>query len=187
MNKKRRTLLMIAAAILLLAIAGILVSPEVISLSPQPLELKSDSLHVLGVYWKLPLAGVHSLTLASNKLTVSGEYLPFLPFHSMRWVRQSIPPSLRANGLRPDNGWTTWSESDLIVSTAGKNVFWRSIMNLQTGQRFSYGIPFKDYYEILKFYHGSRDTSVAIFAFGKRGQDQKSIMGYILITKKVPQ
>ena len=178
---------MIATAILLLAIAGILVFPEVIPLSPQPLELKSDSLHVHGIYWKLPFAGVHSLTLASSKLTVSGEYLPFLPFHSMRWLSQSIPPSLRANGLRPDNGWTTWSESDVRVSTAGKNGFWRSIMNLQTGERFSYAIPFKDYYEILKFYHGSKDTSVAIFAFGKRGQDQQSLMGYILITNKVTQ
>lgn len=178
---------MIATAILMLAIAGIWVSPEVIPLSPQPLELKSDSLHVQGVYWKLPFAGVHSLTLASIKLTVSGKYLPFLPFHRMRWLSQSIPPPLRANGLSPDNGWTTWSESDLIVRTAGRNVFGRSIRNLQTGQRFSYAIPFKDYYEILKFYHGSGDTSVAIFAFGKRGQDQQSLMGYILITKKAPQ
>ena len=183
----RRSLFVIATAVVLLTVAGLLLHPEILSFSPHSLEVKSESLNVRGVYWKLPLACVDSLTLVSNKLTVQGKYLPLLGYYAMRAIRRSIPSVVRATELHPDNGWTTWTESDLTFGPAGRTIFWRSIVNRKTGQHFSFAIPFKDYFEILNFYHGPGDTSVAIFAFGKIGQDAQSLMGYILITNKVPK
>ena len=182
-----RESLLIASGAILFASAALLLYPEILSLSSRVLETESDSLEVRGVYWTLPLASVDSLTLVSNELTIKGKYLPFIRHSRLRQITRAIPPKLRAAELYPDRGWTTWFEGDVIRNIIGHSGFWRSVSNLHTHSRFSFAIPFKDYYQILKFYHGSGDTSVAIFAFGKHGQDEQSLMGYILITNRVPK
>jgi hypothetical protein len=186
--KVLRKLLMIVIAIVALACASLLMYSEILSFSPRPLDTESDSLDVCGVYWKLPLASVDTLTLLTNRLTVKGKYLPFLGGSlGLRRITRTIPPGLDATKLYPDSGWTTWYGGDVIRHFIGRNVFWWSIMNLHTGQQFSYAIPFKASCQILRFYHGSGDTSVAIFGFGRTSQDEQSLMGYVLITNRVQQ
>ncbi len=182
----RRRLPAIGTGLILLACAGLILYPEVLSLSFHPLETKSDSLDVSGVYWTLPLANVDSLSLISDKLTVTGKFLPFPGIFGEHRISRTIPRTLAVMKLRPDYGWTVWTVSDLVVNRAGKNIFWHSIMNLQTGKRFSFAVTSKDFYPDFRFYHGRGDTSVAIFAFAKSSQSEKNMMGYFLITGRTP-
>lgn len=181
----RYKLLVVAAVVLFLACAGMIFYPEVLSLSPHPLETKSDSLDVHGVYWTIPLANIDSLALISNKLTVTGRLQPLPELLGIHQISRSIPKTLFATRLQPDYGWTTWRVSDLVINHAGENIFWHSIMDLQTGKRFSFAVPSKDFYPIFQFYHGRGDTSVVTFAFAKSGRGEKSMMGYFLITDRV--
>lgn len=181
----RRTVPAVGVCVVLLVCAGLMLYPELLSLSPHPLDTKSNSLDVRGIYWTLPVANVDSLALVSNELTVTGKLLPFPGLLGKHQISRTIPGALFATKLQPDYGWTTWTVTDLIINPAGKNIFWHSIMDLQSGKRFAFAVKSKDFYPIFKFYHGRGDTSVAIFAFAKSGRGKKSMMGYLLITGKV--
>ena len=181
--KTRGRIFSFAAGLLLLTCLALFLYPEIVSLSTHPLATESNTLNVNGVYWKIPLASVDSVSLRSGELIVRGRYFRFLGAYSARKITRAIPATLDAASLQPDNGWTIWQQSDAMHYIIGQSI-WRTIFNLHTGQKFSYALPFVDYFEILRFYHGRGDTSVAVFAFGKSGQDEQSLMGYILITSR---
>ena len=184
LSKTRSRFAVLVFFILIVAVSYLFIYPEVLSLRTQTLEVESNSLDVRGVYWELPLASVDSLTLSSNRLIVEGKYAPLVGSFGMRGISRTIPSELVVSTMFRDS-LRLWGQSDAFHIIIGKDIIDRTIMNLRTGQRFSFRIPFIDYYEILHFYNGLGDTSIATFAFGKKGQDQQSLMGYILITKRV--
>lgn len=145
-----------------------------------------SSLLVRGVYWKLPLAGVHTLVLDSNRLVVTGDYLTSSGSVQLGKVIRIIPHDLVAVRLVKDTTGV-WFESD-AVSCYGANFthcYWK-FDKFSTGQSFSFEEPFHSLYQILHVYLGRKDTAVFTMASGKMGQDRIKWMGYILVTNRCP-
>jgi hypothetical protein len=149
--------------------------------SPHPLHVKDASVSVQGVYWQLPFAGVDSITLNSNKLTVKGHCDSSTAILNLCEVTRTIPSELAVTKVIPDTQ-RAWFESDVITGTMGNPEQWRKFYN-RTGDRFYIGDSFHSLYQIGHTYQGPGDTIIIVLAFGKMKQDAKTWMGYILIAK----
>ncbi len=174
-------LLLIFIVIVFLAGAYFCFSPEVFSYFPHALHVTSSSYSVRGVYYVLPLSGVDSISLDSRELKVKGEPASWCSFLGLREISRTLPTDLAPSNVMPE-GQTKWWQSDVIMWNGGDE-WTRTFVNRQTLERFSLGDPFNSAYQIRKQYHGGPDTSIMVFAFGKKGQDPTTWMGYILITK----
>jgi hypothetical protein len=153
---------------------------------PPHLNIHDDSLLVRGIFWELPLAGVQTLVLDSNKLEVIGDSISSSGAVGLCEITKIIPSELTATKLEKDTS-RAWFESDAI-SCYGNNFThcYRTIHKFSTGESFCYEEPFRSFYQIGHTYLGQRDTTVMVFAFGKMNQDTTKWMGYILITKRHP-
>ena len=154
---------------------------------PQGRKFRDDSLLVRGVYWELPLTGVQALQLQANELTVTGDTISRRGVDTLCEISRTIPRELVVVHLRLDTS-RVWSESDVISCDSSNFTHcFREFYNNHTGERFSYEIPFRSYYQIRHVYLGQADTAVVALAFGKRDQDEKKWMGYLLVTKRHPK
>lgn len=153
---------------------------------PSHLNIHDDSLLVRGVYWELPLAGVHTLVLDSNKLEVTGDSGSSSGVVHLAKIIRTIPPELVATKLVKDTS-RTWFESDAIPCYGANftHCYW-TFQKISTGQSFCYEEPYRSYYQILHVYLGRQDTSVFTLAFGKMNQDTVKWMGYIIVTRRYP-
>ena len=150
--------------------------------SPHPLHVKNASVSVQGVYWQLPLAGVDSITLNSDKLTVKGHCESTAGKFNPCEVTRTIPSELAVTKIVPDTQ-SAWLDSGVIMRNIDGTEWYRSFTKPSTGDRFSYEDPFHRTYQIGHGYKGQGDTVIIVLAFGKMKQDAKTWMEYILITK----
>lgn len=154
---------------------------------PSLRNIHDDSLLVRGIYWELPLAGVHTLVLDSNKLKVTGDSISSSGAVSLAGITRTIPSELTAANLKKDSS-RVWFESDLIACFENEFTHcYRTFERFSTGESFCYEEPFRSSYQISHVYLGQKDTTAIVFAFGKMNQDTTKWMGYILITKRHPK
>lgn len=157
--------------------------PIQISNSPHQLDITNNSkFKIKGVYWELPLKGVLSLTLESNQLNVKGNCGVTDIDSNLCEIKREIPAELRVKEVTPDTQHI-WIESDLITTTMNDSAWNRKFVNIHSGGNFEIRDLFHCFYQIRRDYQGKADTTIIVFAFGKMGQDAKTWMGYILITK----
>jgi hypothetical protein len=152
---------------------------------PPHFNIHDDSLLVRGVYWELPLAGVHTLVLDCNKLEVTGDSISYSGAVCLSKITEIIPPELTATKLEMDTSGT-WFESDVILCLGNDSHCYRTYDRFTTRESFCYEEPFRSLYQIEHTYRGQGDTTVIVFAFGKMNQDIAKWMGYLLITKRHP-
>jgi hypothetical protein len=154
---------------------------------PPRRNIHDDSLLVRGIYWELPLAGVHALILDSNKLKVRGDSISSSGAVSLAEITRTIPSELTATNLKKDSS-RVWSQSDLITCYGNNSTHcYRTFERFSTRESFCYEEPFRSSYQISHVYLGQKDTTAIVFAFGKMNQDTTKWMGYILITKRHPK
>jgi hypothetical protein len=153
--------------------------------TPAHLNIHDDSLLVRGVYWELALAGVHSLFVDSNTLTVTGDSVSSSGDVVLSTIVRTIPSALTATRLVPDTS-RDWFESDALSCFGNPRHCFRSFYRWRTHDSFCFEEPFHSYYQIRHTYRGQGDTTVMVFAFGKMNQDSAKWMGYILITNRHP-
>ena len=156
------------------------------TIHPPRLNIHDDSLLVRGVYWELPLAGVHTLNLDSNKLEVIGDSVSPSGVVHLTKIIHKIPHELVATKLVSDTSGV-WFESDAISCYGGNflHCYW-TFYKFSSGQSFCYEEPSRSYYQILHLYLGRQDTAVFTMAFGKMNQDTTKWMGYIIVTRRYP-
>ncbi len=149
---------------------------------PRQLVIRKANVPVRGVYWELPLAGVDSVWLESNKVNVLGPCDPSPGITTRCRVSRTIPINLRASNLVQVSK-LSWLEEDIVLFTKGDSVSEKSVVHWGAGHSFRYGDPFDSAYRIALQYDGIADTAVLVYAFGKKGQDVHKWMTYILLTE----
>ena len=151
-----------------------------------------DSLSLRGVYWELPVTGVEALQLHGDTLTVTGDTVSASGADTTCEVSRRIPREILPAQLLLDTSrdWhaRAWHQTDLIACDSPHFTHcFREFFNPHTGTRFSYLEPFRSLYELSHTYLGEADTAVIVLAFGKKDQDQRKWMGYILVTRRHSQ